>query len=115
MVVSSTYVCCTRKKAFDCIPRKNMWEALREAEVSTKLISVMNTHQHSCGGVVGPGRMCVAGTGVRQAGVLSPLIFTFYKNEFLAELRKRSEAEQNILHMHVMSHGSHIPKKEYNR
>lgn len=102
------------EKAFNCITREAMRDALRELEVSAKLINVMkSTYQYSYSGVVGSDRMFEAGTSVRHGCVLSPVFNLVHEHVSCRDVR--TFRGHSILHMQMKLHWLQISKKDYNR
>lgn len=90
------------EKAFDRVNREKLWGVMREAYygVQPKLIRVVQSMYKKCKNKVKSGQVnsgwFEVRTGVRQGGVLSPLLFIIYMDKCLREICQESEATETF-------------------
>ncbi|KAJ3640287.1 hypothetical protein Zmor_003596 [Zophobas morio] len=83
------------EKAFDKVPRKCIWEALRISEVEPGLIEAIKSTHKSSWNIVRTlnceSRRFGTTQGVRQGGVLSPLLFVIFMNGIINKCSVQSQ------------------------
>lgn len=79
------------KKAFDAVKRENHWQSLKNIEIHSNIVKII---ENLCGGTrsrvktkFGITNDFEIVTGLRQGGVLSPLLFVVVLNEIQRRLR----------------------------
>ena len=84
-------------KAFDCVPRRKLWEALqcREYEIPTNLIRAIRSIYKKCESKVKlrdqDTEWFTIKTGVRQGGVISPLLFIIFMDRCMKEINENND------------------------
>lgn len=90
------------EKAFDRINRNNLWNVMREDHygISPKLVRVSKSIYKHCINKVKSGdvesRWFEVKTGVRQGGVMSPLLFIIYMDKCLREICTNEANEETF-------------------
>ena len=89
------------EKAFDCINRNNLWRALLDEHygINPKLIRAVKSLYKNCKNKVKGDNIDSSWfsieTGVRQGGVISPLLFIIYMDKCMREIC-RDETEETL-------------------
>jgi hypothetical protein len=74
------------EKAFDRIPRKKMWEVLKEYGINGSLLkAIQSTYEDQASVIRGGTSYFKTNTGVRQGSVLSPILFIIYMDRVMRE------------------------------
>ena len=84
------------EKAFDTVPRVKLWEALRDPvyRVPPPLIRAIISMYQNCSSAVrsqGSEKWFSVDTGVRQGGVLSPILFIIYMDRVVKRINVRED------------------------
>ena len=67
------------EKAFDRVPRHQLWETLREYGIPEHLLrAIKSTYKDQKSKIIGGDTFFNISTGVRQGSVLSPILFVIY-------------------------------------
>lgn len=82
------------EKAFDTTPRHKIWESLQNRKVDTKLITVIQSlYKYNSNYIVSQGRISeefTTGQGLRQGGVMSPILFTVFMDDVIKRCNRRT-------------------------
>ena len=85
------------EKAFDRVPRNNLWEILADPDygVEPKLARAIKSLYRNCKSAVrtqqGEDNWFSVSTGVRQGGVISPLLFILYMDKIMKSLNNDAD------------------------
>lgn len=82
------------EKAFDRVPRRRVWESLRERDVSGKIIRVIKSLYRRNINYVVSRNMRSEGfqtmEGLRQGGALSPILFNIFMDDIIGQCMERT-------------------------
>uniref|UniRef100_A0A1Y1MCV0 Reverse transcriptase domain-containing protein n=1 Tax=Photinus pyralis TaxID=7054 RepID=A0A1Y1MCV0_PHOPY len=88
------------EKAFDKVPRKKVWKILYENGINGKLIRVVQSlYQNSKNRVIKGNLKSESFTtkaGLRQGGVMSPLLFTIFMDNIIKQCQKKINKKLHV-------------------
>lgn len=86
------------EKAFDSVPRENIWKSLKRREVDNKLSNNIKNLYKNTRTYVRTGNLqsseFVTSEGLRQGGVLSPTLFNVLMDDIIKEVKKKTRKLQ---------------------